>query len=125
MEQNNYTNMFLKTLGDQLNRVKEIIETQYHIKTSYVKKDNKPLFKPFEFSKKLQENPYINHELIERITQKVKDNLIVPDTPQPSHRKINIIKEKISSKAEVDELINKLPRLVLGAFWLWIIPKTL
>ena len=125
MEQNNYTNMFLKTLGDQLNRVEEIIETQDHIKTSYVKKDNKPLFKPFEFSKKLQENPYINHELIERITQKVKDNLIVPETPQPSHRKINIIKEKISSKVEVNELINKLPCLVLGAFWLWIIPKTL
>ena len=81
MEQNNYTNMFLKTLGHQLNRVEEIIETQDHIKTSYVKKDNKPLFKPFEFSKKLQENPYINHELIERITQKVKDNLIVLETP--------------------------------------------
>ena len=43
--------MFLKTLGDQLNRVEEIIETQDHIKTSYVKKDNKPLFKLFEFSK--------------------------------------------------------------------------
>ena len=51
MEQNNYTNMFLKTLGDQLNKVEEIIKTQDHIKTSYVKKDNKPLFKLFEFSK--------------------------------------------------------------------------
>ena len=27
MEQNNYTNMFLKTIGDQLNRFEEIIET--------------------------------------------------------------------------------------------------
>ena len=27
MEQNNYTNMFLKTISDQLNRVEEIIET--------------------------------------------------------------------------------------------------
>ena len=27
MEQNNYTNIFLKTVGDQLNRVDEIIET--------------------------------------------------------------------------------------------------
>ena len=64
MEQNNYTNMFLKSLGDQLNRIEEIIETQDHIKTSFVKKDNKPLFKPFEFSKKFQENPYVNQELI-------------------------------------------------------------
>ena len=64
MEQNNYTNMFLKTLSDQLNRVEEIIETQDHIKTSFVKKDNKPLFKPFEFSKKFQENPYIDQALI-------------------------------------------------------------
>ena len=60
MEQNNYTNMFLKTLGDQLNRVEEIIETQYHIKTIFVKKDNKPLFKSFEFSKKFQENPFVD-----------------------------------------------------------------
>ena len=51
MEQNNYTNMFLKTLSDKLNGVEEIIKTQDHIKTSFVKKDNKPLFKPFEFSK--------------------------------------------------------------------------
>ena len=36
MEQNNHTNMFLKTLGDQLNKVEEIIETQDHIKTSFV-----------------------------------------------------------------------------------------
>ena len=52
MEQNNYTNTFFKTLGDQLNRGEEIIEIQDHIKTSFVKKDNKPLFKSFEFSKK-------------------------------------------------------------------------
>ena len=38
----------------------EIIETQDHIKTSFVKKDNKSLFKPFEFSKKFQENPHID-----------------------------------------------------------------
>ena len=105
MEHNNYTNMFLKTLGDQLNRVKEIIETQDHIKTLFVKKDNKPLFKPFEFSKKFQENPHIDQALIDRISQKVKDSLIVPETPQPSHRRINVIKEEISSKAKVDELI--------------------
>ena len=66
MEQNNY--MFLKTLGDQLNKVEEIIETQDYIKTPVVKKDTKPpLFKPFEFSKKFQENPFINQDLIERI----------------------------------------------------------
>ena len=52
MEQNNCTNMFLKTIGDQLNRFEEIIETQDHIKNSFVKNDNKPLFKSFEFSKK-------------------------------------------------------------------------
>ena len=40
MEQNNYTNMFLNTIGDQLKRVEEIIETQDHIKTSFAKKDS-------------------------------------------------------------------------------------
>ena len=73
--------MFLKTLRDQLNKIEEIIESQDHIKTSFVKKYTKPLFKSFEFFKKFQENPFINHELIERISQKVKDNLIVPKTP--------------------------------------------
>ena len=68
MEQNNYSNMFLKTLGDQLNRIEEVIETQDHIKTSFVKKDNKLLFKPFEFSKKFQENPHIDQALIDRIS---------------------------------------------------------
>ena len=105
MEQNNYTNMFLKTLGDQLNRVEKIIETQDHIKTSFVKKDTKHLFKPFEFSKQFHENPYVNQELIERISKKVKDSSIVLETPQPSHRRINFINEYISFKAEVDELI--------------------
>ena len=104
MEQN-YINMFLKTLGAQLNKVEEIIETHDHIKTFFVKKYNKPLFKPFEFSKKFQENPYVNQELIERISQKVKDSLIVLETPQLSHRRINVIDEEISFEVEVDELI--------------------
>ena len=97
--------MFLKTLSDQLNEVEEIIETQDHIKTSFVKNDSKPLFKPFEFSKKLQENPYVNQELIDRIFHKVKVSLIVLKTPQPSHRRINVVDEEISSKVEADELI--------------------
>ena len=70
-----------------------------------VKKDNKPLFKPFEFSKKFQENPHIDQSLIDRISQKVKDSLIVPETPQPSHRRINMVKGDISSEEEADELI--------------------
>ena len=93
-----------KTLGDQLNRVEEIIETQDHIKTSFVKKDNKPLFKPLEFSKKFQENPHIDQAFIDRISQKVKDSLVVLGTPQPSHRRINMVKGEISSEAEADEL---------------------
>ena len=42
MEQNNYTNVFLLTLGNQLSRVEDILETQGHIKNSFVKNDNKP-----------------------------------------------------------------------------------
>ena len=97
MEQNNYTNMFLITLGNQPSRVEGIIETQDHIKNSFVKNDNKP----FEFSKKLQENLHIDQAFIDRISQKVKDNLVIPETPQPfaipetplpSHRRINLVK---------------------------------
>ena len=48
--------MFFKTLGDPLNKVEEIIETQAHINTTFAKKDNKPLFKLFKLSMKFQEN---------------------------------------------------------------------
>ena len=97
--------MFLKTIGNQLNRFEEIIETQDHIKTTFVKKDNKPLFKPFEFYKKFLDNLHIDRALIDRISQKVKENLVVPKTPQPSHRRINMVKGEISSEAETNELI--------------------
>ena len=105
MEQNNYTNIFLKTLGDQLNRFEEIIQTQDHIKTSFVKKDNKPLFKPFKSSKKFQENPHIDQAFIDKISQKVKDSLVIPETPQSSHRRINLVKGDISYETEADELL--------------------
>ena len=104
--------MFLKTLGDQLNRVEEIVETQDHIKTPFVKKDTKPLFKPFEFSKKIQQNPYVNQDLIQRISKKVKDSLIIPETPQPSHRRINVIDEEISSKQTLGDQLNWVEEIV-------------
>ena len=43
--------------------------------------------------------------MIDIINQKVKDSLIVHETPQPSHKRINVIKEEISFEAEADELI--------------------
>ena len=102
MEQNNYTNMFLMTLGNQLSRVEEIIETQDHIKNSFIQNDDKPLFKPFEFSKKFQENPHIDQAFIDRISQKVKDSLVIPETPLPSHRRINLVKRNISLETKVN-----------------------
>ncbi|RVW24587.1 Enzymatic polyprotein [Vitis vinifera] len=105
MEQINYTNMFLITLGNQVNRVEEIIEIQDHLKKPFVKNDNKPLFKPFELSKKFQENPQIDQAFIDKISQKVKDNLVIPETPQPSHRRILLVKRNISPKAKDNGLI--------------------
>ena len=60
MEQNNYINMILKTLEDQLNKVEEVIQYQKHIKTTFIEKYDKLLFKPFELSKKFQENPILD-----------------------------------------------------------------
>ena len=60
---------------------------------------------PLEFSKKFQENPHLNQAFINRISQKVKDSLVIPETPQPSHRRINMVKGDISFEAEADELI--------------------
>ena len=97
--------MFLITLGNQLNRDEDIIETQDHIKNYFVKNDNKPLFKPFEFSMKFQENPNIDQVFIDKINQKVKDIFVIPKTPQPSHKRINLVKRNISSKTKDNGLI--------------------
>ena len=56
MESNNSTDIFLKLLGDQLNRVEEVIQNQEYIKKKFIKKDDKLLFKLFELSRKFQEN---------------------------------------------------------------------
>ena len=112
--------MFLKTIGDQLNKFEEIIETQDHIKNSFVKNDNKPLFKSFEFSKKFQENPQIDEAFIDRISQKVKDNLVIletpqpfaiPETPLPSHRRINLVKRNISPETKLNGPITSEPSI--------------
>ena len=39
-------------LRDWLNRVEEVIQNQEHIRTTFIQKDDKPLFKLFELSKK-------------------------------------------------------------------------
>ena len=60
--------------------------------------------KSFEFSKKFQENPQINQVFVDRINQRIKDNLVAPLTVQPDKR-INMVKGDISSEEEADELI--------------------
>ncbi|WJZ92793.1 hypothetical protein VitviT2T_011770 [Vitis vinifera] len=60
--------------------------------------------KSFEFSKEFQENPQINQAFVDRINQRIKDNLIAPLTVQPDKR-INMVRGDISSEEEADELI--------------------
>ena len=60
--------------------------------------------KPYVFSKDFQENPQVNQAFVDRINQKIKDNLITPLTDQPDKR-INMIQGDISSEEEADELI--------------------
>ncbi|KAL6326035.1 hypothetical protein AAG906_038527 [Vitis piasezkii] len=54
---------------------------------------------------KIPENPQIDQAFIDRISQKVKDNLVIPETPQPSHRRILLVKRNISPKAKDSGLI--------------------
>ena len=46
----------------------------------------------------------MNQAFVDRINQKIKDNLVVPLTVEP-HKRINIVKGDISSEEEIDELI--------------------
>ena len=70
----------------------------------WVTSDSTDKIKPYEFSKEFQENPQVNQAFVDRIKQKIKDNLVAPLTVQP-HKRINMVKGDISSKEEVDELI--------------------
>ncbi|WKA07794.1 hypothetical protein VitviT2T_025572 [Vitis vinifera] len=70
------------------------------IKVTSSNKENKP----YEFSKDFQENPQVNQAFVDRINQKIKDNLVTPLTDQPDKR-INMVKGDISSEEEADELI--------------------
>ncbi|RVX07456.1 hypothetical protein CK203_025224 [Vitis vinifera] len=111
MEQINYTNMFLITLGNQVNRVEEIIETQDHLKKPFVKNDNKPLFKPFELSKKFQENPQIDQAFIDRISQKdispkAKDNGLIRIGFYHSSPKKEDFEEVLESSQDNSDKIN-------------------
>ena len=56
--------------------------------------------KPYVFSKDFQENPQVNQAFVDRINQKIKDNLITPLTDQPDKR-INMVKGDISSEEEL------------------------
>ncbi|KAL6331848.1 hypothetical protein AAG906_020193 [Vitis piasezkii] len=70
------------------------------IKVTISNNDNKP----YEFSKEFQENPQVNQAFVDRINQKIKDNLVAPLIVQP-HKRINMVKGDISSEEEADELI--------------------
>ncbi|WJZ92657.1 hypothetical protein VitviT2T_011641 [Vitis vinifera] len=53
--------------------------------------------KPYVFSKDFQENPQVNQAFVDRINQKIKDNLITPLTDQPDKR-INMIKGTVDRR---------------------------
>ncbi|KAL6316353.1 hypothetical protein AAG906_017990 [Vitis piasezkii] len=61
---------------------------------------------PYELSKEFQDKPQVNQALVDRINQKIKDNLVAPIV-QPL-KQINMVKGDISSEEEADELI-KIP----------------
>ena len=70
---------------------------------------------PYEFSKEFQENPQINQDFVNRINQKIKDNLVAPLTVQP-HKRINMVKGDISLEEEADELIKMFEDLTIRLF---------
>ena len=80
---------------------KRVNNTKIWVTSDNIDKIN---IEPYEFSKEFQENPQINQAFVDRIKQKIKDNLVVPLTVQ-SHKRINMFKGDISSEEEADELI--------------------
>ncbi|WJZ90314.1 hypothetical protein VitviT2T_009466 [Vitis vinifera] len=82
----------------------ELFKQEEYPDYPYKRVNNTKSTESFEFSKEFQENPQINQAFVDRINQKIKDNLVAPLTVQPDKR-INMVKGDISSEEEVDELI--------------------
>ena len=97
MEQNNFTNQHLHTIGQQLNRIEETVQTP--ISTVLHPTLDQPVFKPHEiptrFNKSLSKPDFVSEldkKLVEakrQISDSISNQLssiIVPDTPEPSSR---------------------------------------
>ena len=106
MEQNNFTNQNLQTLGEQLTRIENSL-----VKPSQIieERKTKPLFTPheipFEYKNELSEEDLeqkINKKLAQ--IQHIIDVVTVPDTPPQASKQIQTLSQL--SDTEVEQIID-------------------
>ena len=95
ISQNNYTNLYLKTVGEQLSRIEKISETPLEkVSASEIKRDNKGLFKPMSSEKlKLKVIPNSSSEMIEELAKRLKGLNIEENNCAPLNQEEGLMSE--------------------------------
>ncbi|KAK5785755.1 hypothetical protein PVK06_040371 [Gossypium arboreum] len=117
VEQNNYTNISLHTIGKQLDYIENLIESQpirkEPIKEVTEKSSKEPIFTPYEIPKPFQksQNNFLT-EIQNRLDalESYKFELISPGTPMQAQHSVNTLHQSSQSNSDQsDELqINKM-----------------
>ena len=101
MYQNNFTDQYLGTIGEQLYRIEDLVQSNPITKTSNSKIDDKPIFKIQELTPSLLRKPTNqNQEFLEIICRKLESlearQTIIPETPLSSQASKDLQKGKVS-----------------------------
>lgn len=117
VEQNNYTNLNLHIISQQLDKMEILVENQpkrsQNLSTEeYKPETSKPVFTLFEVPKKYhqeQQNQFLK-EILDRIDALESQNsgLIIPETPTQQSSTIRTIETQIYSEELDNQQINKM-----------------
>ncbi|MFQ6630744.1 hypothetical protein Gotur_009041 [Gossypium turneri] len=104
VEQNNYTNISLHTIGKQLDYIENLMESQLirkePVKEIIEKSSKEPIFTPYEIPKPFQkfQNDFLT-EIQNRLDalESYKSKLIAPDTPIQAQHSVNTLHQSFQS----------------------------
>ncbi|MFQ6647852.1 hypothetical protein Gotur_020940 [Gossypium turneri] len=117
VEQNNYTNISLHTIGKQLDYIENLVESQSikkePVKEATKKSSKEPLFTSYEIPKPFQksQNDFLT-EIQNRldVLESYKSELIALDTPMQPQHSVNTLHQSSQCDALTNQMNNKLTK---------------
>ncbi|MFQ6661400.1 hypothetical protein Gotur_029578 [Gossypium turneri] len=107
VEQNNYTNINLHTIGKQLDYIENLVESESiqkePVKEITEKSSKEPIFTPYEIPKPFQKS---QNDFLTEIQNKLdalescKSKLIAPDTPIQAQHSVNTLHQSSQSDSD-------------------------